>query len=266
MSVQWIDRMAVEVDGEGVAVVFVHGLGGSTNTWTPILPAFSRMKCVRIEMPGSARSAKAHVLEQGPLTVDVLATAVLRVAGALNLTRLHLVGHSLGTIVCQHVAVREPALVASLLLFGPVLAPPEPARAAVRQRAAKVRAEGMFGVTDAVLHAALSASTRTELPVAVAAARESLLAQDAEGYARTCEALADAHAAAIEKIKCPVLLVTGDEDAIAPPQGVRGLAGKLLEGGAQTRIEVLPRCGHWPTFERPAECQRFAREFYARLR
>lgn len=265
MAVQWIDRMAVEVDGEGNAVVFVHGLGGSTNTWTPVMPAFSRMKCVRIELPGSARSARAHALEHGPLTIDTFASAVLRVASALNLSRVHLVGHSLGTIVCQHVTVREPALVASLLLFGPVLAPPEPARQGLRQRAARARAEGMFGVTDAVLQGALSANTRTDLPVAVAAVRESLLAQDPEGYARTCEALADAQPAAIEKIRCPVMLVTGDEDAVAPPQGVRALAGKLLDAGAQTRIEVLPRCGHWPTFERPMECQRFAREFHARL-
>ncbi len=31
--------MAVEVDGEGDPIVMVHGLGGTTNTWTPLLPA-----------------------------------------------------------------------------------------------------------------------------------------------------------------------------------------------------------------------------------
>ena len=37
----WIDRMAVEVDGDGDAVVMVHGLGGTTNTWTPLMPALA---------------------------------------------------------------------------------------------------------------------------------------------------------------------------------------------------------------------------------
>ncbi|HEU0204882.1 MAG TPA: alpha/beta fold hydrolase [Burkholderiaceae bacterium] len=269
MAVQQIDRTIVEIDGAADArdvVVMVHGLGGTTNTWTPLLPALAHMKTVRVEMPGSGRSARAHALERGPLTIDSLAQAVLRVVGALGLTHMHLAGHSLGTIVCQHIAAGEPARIASLLLFAPVLAPPDGARAGLRQRAAKVRTEGMYAIADSILQSALSASTREQSPVAVTAVRESLLAQDAEGYARTAEALADAQPAAVENIKCPVLLVTGDEDVIAPPQSVRVLAGKLLEAGAQTRVEVLPRCGHWTPLERPVECQRLAREFYARLR
>ena len=39
MALHWIDRMAVEVDGDGDAVVMVHGLGGTTNTWTSLAPA-----------------------------------------------------------------------------------------------------------------------------------------------------------------------------------------------------------------------------------
>ena len=57
--------------------------------------------------------------------------------------------------------------------------------------------------------------------------RESLMRQDAEAYARTCEALADAQPAAVERIAAPVLLVTGDEDGVAPPQAVRALAERL---------------------------------------
>ena len=62
---RFIDRMAVEVDGEGDAIVLVHGLGGSCNTWTPLMPALARMRAVRIDMPGSGRSHKAHALAEG---------------------------------------------------------------------------------------------------------------------------------------------------------------------------------------------------------
>ena len=178
----------------------------------------------------------------------------------LAVSRAHFVGHSLGTIVCQHVAVRAPERVRSLALFGALLAPPEPARQGLKTRAAKARDEGMFGIADAIVQGALSSSTREQLPVVVAFVRESLLAQDPEGYARTCEALAAAQPAAIDGIDVSTLLVAGDEDAVAPVQVARELASRI--SGAQ--VEVLARCGHWMTAERATECQSHLRRFLER--
>ena len=107
---------------------------------------------------------------------------------------------------------------------------------------------------------ALSSSTREQLPVVVAFVRESLLAQDPEGYARSCEALAAAQPAAVESLDVPAMLVAGDEDAVAPVQVARDLARRM--GDAQ--VEVLPRCGHWMTAERAAECQSHLRKFLQR--
>lgn len=257
--------MAVEVDGEGDPVVMVHGLGGSTNTWTPLLPALTNAKRIRIELPGSGRSHRAHVLQdntpnKGRLSIDVLVDAVLRVCAQLGIARAHFLGHSLGTIVCQHLAVRKPGRVRSLALFGALLAPPEPARQALMTRAARARDEGMFGIADAIVQGALSSSTREQLPVVVAFVRESLLAQDPDGYARTCEALAAAEPAAIEGIEVPTLLVAGDEDAIAPVQVARAMASRI----ADARVESLSRCGHWMTVERATECQSHLRRFFER--
>jgi pimeloyl-ACP methyl ester carboxylesterase len=261
MAMQWIDCMAVEVEGEGPAVVMVHGLGGTTNTWTPLMPAFARRRAVRIELPGSGRSQRAHALESVPLTIDRLATAVLRVCGRLGVERAIFAGHSLGTIVCMRLAQREAALVSGLLLYGPLLAPPDPARSGLKQRAAKARAEGMFGIADTIVQSALSTSTRETQPVTVAMVRESLLAQDPEGYARTCEALSEAQAADIAPSVCPALLITGDEDPVAPAQNARAIAAKM----ADARVETLARCGHWTTFERAMECRELAADFLARL-
>lgn len=262
MTHRSVDRIAVEVDGDGDALVLVHGLGGSVNTWTPMLPALSRLKCIRLDLPGSGRSSRAHLLGAGALSIDALVTAVLRVCGAVGVERAWFGGHSLGTIVCQHLAVREPRLVRGLMLFGPLLAPPDAGRAGLRQRAAKARADGMGDIADAIVQGALSPSSRASQPVTVAFVRESLMAQDPEGYARTCEALADAQAADLTGVEVPALLVTGDEDAIAPPQSARSVAAKLQD----TRVEVLPRCGHGTPVERAAECQSLAREFLARHR
>ena len=85
----------------------------------------------------------------------------------------------------------------------------------------------------------------------------SIGAQDAEGYARNCEALAAAKSARLELIRCPTLIVNGDEDEVTRAVGARQLAERLVNA----RVEVFSRCGHWPMFERRAESQRELRDF-----
>jgi pimeloyl-ACP methyl ester carboxylesterase len=56
------------------------------------------------------------------------------------------------------------------------------------------------------------------------------------------------------------MLVTGDEDAIAPAQAVRQIGEHITDA----RVTVLPRCGHWTMVEKPEECDDLLRRFYAR--
>jgi 3-oxoadipate enol-lactonase len=251
-----VERMAVEVDGEGEPVVMVHGLGGTSNVFTPVLAALARHRAIRFDLPGSGRTRHGAA----PLSLSLFVDKVRLVMDRAGIERAHLVAHSMGTIVAAHLAAAEPARVASLALFGPLLAPPEPARAAIRARAAQARDGDMRPVADALVRASLSAETRARRPTAVAFVRESLMRQDPEGYARTCEALAEMGPADTSRIDCPTLLVTGDEDAVAPPQAVRMLGERI----AGSRVEVLRGCGHWTPVEKPEECigllQRFLLE------
>ena len=258
MTLHLIERLAVEEEGDGPVVVCVHGLGGSGNTWTPLMPALARHRVIRVDLPGSGRSQGA----EGALTIERYVQSLVSVCTRLGVTRAHWLGHSMGTIVCQHLATSQPKLVASLALFGPLIAPPDAARSAMQQRAEKARSgpNGMQEITEALLGGAISADTRQRLPVAVAYVRESLMRQSGEAYARSCEALAGAQAAPVESIIAPVLLVTGDEDGVAPPQAVRAMADRL-HNAASRRVVVLPRCGHWTPVERPEECQRELRDF-----
>ena len=258
MATQFIDRMAVETDGTGEAVLMIHGLGGTSNVWTPVLPAVARQRTVRPDLPGSGRSHRV----EGPLSIERLVHGMQRVCAALGLDRVHVAAHSLGTIVAFHLAATSPRLVRSLALFGPLLCPPDAARAGIRARGAKARAEGEAGmqaIADQLVQSAISTETRTRRPVAVAAVRELLMRQCPDGYARSCDALADAQAADVSGIECPVLLVTGDEDAIAPAQAVRQI-GERIRGA---RVTVLSRCGHWTPVEKPEECDELLRRFYA---
>jgi 3-oxoadipate enol-lactonase len=94
----------------------------------------------------------------------------------------------------------------------------------------------------------------------VAFVRESLQRQNPDAYARSCDALADAQPAAVERIDASALLITGDEDGVAPPQAVRTLAGRFKSA----RVVVLTRCGHWTPIERAEECARELSEFLVR--
>lgn len=259
MATQFIAGLAVEVEGEGPTVVCIHGLGGSSNTWTPLLGAMRGHRIVRIDLPGSARSGAGS----DDLSIEKMAQAVIEVCTRLGVAGAVFVGHSMGTIVCQHVAVRQPALVKALALFGPLPCPPDPARVAIQARADKARAGGslaMQDIADAIVQGATSASTRQDAPVVLAMVRESLMRQDATGYARSCHALSQAQSAPLEDIQVPVLLVTGDEDGVAPPATAREMAARL----PRARVEIFQRCGHWTPFERPTECARQLEAFLHR--
>ena len=249
----FVERMAVEIRGDGEPVVMIHGLGGTSNTFTPVLAALARHRTIRFDLPGSGRSHRV----EGPLSLQLFVERALLVMQRTGVERAHVVAHSMGTIVATHLAAMEPGKVTSLTLFGALLAPSELARAAIRARAAEARKGDMQPIADALLHSSVSAETRAKRPAAAAFVRESLMRQDPEGYARSCEALAEMLPADTSRIGCPALLVTGDEDVVAPPQAVR-MMGERIPG---SRVEVLRGCGHWAPVEKPEECTRLLNRF-----
>ena len=247
-------EIAVEEQGDGDAVVMVHGLGGTGNSWYPQVGPLARFfRVVRLDLEGSGRSPATGALSIASFVADVIA-----VMDALDIPAAHLCGHSMGTIVCQHLAAERPERVKSLALFGPLAEPPEAARQAIRDRAAVARSGGMVPIADTLVQVATSAQTKAHYPAAAAFVREILMRQDAEGYARTCEALADATSADLAGIRCRTLLVTGDEDGVSPPPAVKALGGRI----AGARVFVLTGCGHWTPIEKPAQVSATLLNFY----
>src|SRR5262249_29184826 len=216
VSSQTIERMEVEIDGSGDPVILLHGLGGSSSTFCPQMAVLGQHRAIRPDLPGSGRSR----LRAEKLSIEKIADRIIAMAGILNVRRAVLAGHSMGTIVCQHIAAQARELAAGLVLFGPILEPSPAARDVFGERARRARAEGMQGIADALIGAALSTETRQKRLAAVAFVRESLMRQDPEGYSSTCEALAEARAVDPERIVCPVLLVTGEDDQTAPSSAV----------------------------------------------
>jgi pimeloyl-ACP methyl ester carboxylesterase len=261
MATKQVQGLFIEVEGDGTPVVCIHGLGGSSNNWTPVMAAFEGRRVIRIDLPGSARSP----LPSQKLSIDVYVEIVASVLAELKVEQSDVVAHSMGTVVAQHLAVKHPHLVKSLALFGPLLAPPDAGRDGMRQRAALAREKGIAGVqeiADAIVKGATSDETKAQRPVAVAFVRESVMRQSPEGYAQSCEALAGAQAAEVEQIKVRTLLVTGDQDGVGKPDAVKAM-GDRIQG---SKVVVLTGCGHWTTFEKPQESTAELKLFYGATR
>ena len=252
MSSRVIEGMAVEISGDGESVICIHGLGGTSNTFQPQMSALAGRRVIRPDLAGSGRSD----LIDRP-SISLFAAAIARLAKALHIQSAAIVAHSMGTIVAQHLAAQHETLVRKMVLLGALIEPLEVAREALRKRAAAARAGGLADIADQVMQGGTSRATQQLKAAAAAFVRESILRQSSEGYARTCEALASAHAADHRAIRCPVLLITGEEDATAPPSVARMLADRI----AGARVKILPRCGHWPTAECPDEVNAEIRGF-----
>jgi pimeloyl-ACP methyl ester carboxylesterase len=153
--------------------------------------------------------------------------------------------------------VAYPEHVEKLVFIGVNRAPPEARRQAVRDRVAKVRAEGLDAIVDTVVKGGVSPHTLANKPEVVAFVRELLLRQPPEGYARSCEAMAASTAADVGAIKAPVLLIAGRDDGVSPVANSEGMAADL----ANAQLRILEQCGHWHPIEQPAAVAQALREF-----
>ncbi|TPL75974.1 alpha/beta fold hydrolase [Mesorhizobium sp. B2-3-15] len=257
MTTVKIGPIVAEVTGEGMPVVMLHGLGGTSNMFQPQMAALSAYRVVRLDLPGSGRSPRPFE----PLTMEIMSDAVARAMDGMGVTRAHFIGHSMGTIVCQQIAAKHPALVASLALFGALAEPAEATRVGLAKRAQLARSGGIADIADQIVANALSAHTRETSPAAVAFVRESITRQDPESYARTCEALAKAVAVDPRRITAPTLLVTGDADTVNP----MSVGQALADGIKGAVISSLDRCGHWATVECPRESSQKLADFLRRV-
>lgn len=94
---------------KGETLILVHGLGGTTNTWYPQVRALKAdFRILSYDFAGSGRSP-VH----DNITIESHVQDLLEVIAEAGAPRVHLAGHSMGTIICMHAAAIAPEKIAS---------------------------------------------------------------------------------------------------------------------------------------------------------
>ncbi|KAL6407107.1 putative protein yisK [Ilyonectria robusta] len=233
-------------------LVFVHGLGGTLDYWTPLVSTLSLTNSEShslhlFDLEGHGLSP-THPLSD--LTIESFASDIMSVFEAAKVSPSNpgtLIAHSLGCLAAIKFTLDNPALVKKLVFLGPPPSPlPEAAVGEVYARAALVRSKGMRAVVDAVVEAETSNQSKEVNPVAVTAVKLSLLGQDPESYAKACWALARAtQTLNVRSITAKTFIITGGEDKVSPP----ALCEKYSTEIEDCHLVVLKGCGHWHVFE-----------------
>ncbi|MFC4500995.1 MULTISPECIES: alpha/beta fold hydrolase [Streptomyces] len=103
-------------DGGAVPLVFVHGWTANRRRWDHQIAHFSgRRRVIRLDLRGHGESGGA-----GVRTVEELAKDLLAVLDQLKIERCVLVGHSMGGMIAQTVALSHPDRVERMVLVGSI--------------------------------------------------------------------------------------------------------------------------------------------------
>lgn len=230
--------------GEGPPVVLVHGLGGSLHVWHGVIANLSlHHHVVALDLRGHGRSEHP----KGAYSIKSWSGDVEALIGALELPAVTLVGHSMGSLVAQHLAVTKPEVVDNLVLLGGISYFEPPDKETYSKRAELVEAEGMDVLVDDWLLGALAPRTHAKLPQLTGLLRDVFLRNDPHSYAKACRALAKAPSIKRESIGQPTLLLVGDHDRSTPLR----MTEELHRDIPVSRVKVIPASSHWAPLEQP---------------
>ncbi|HMA37677.1 MAG TPA: alpha/beta hydrolase [Chloroflexia bacterium] len=235
-----------ELHGQGPPLVFIHGLGSSTQDWAYQVAALAPTYTVlTFDLRGHGQSARPP----GPYTIPLFAADTAGLLQALDIGAAHIVGVSLGGSVAFQLALDAPTQVKTLTIVNSAPGLPGSAAAAqqeIDRRVALVQQMGMRAMGEALSpnlfphpeHAALRQSFverwATNDPAAYIAATRALLGWDVGDQ--------------IGAIRCPTLVIAADQDY--SPVAVKAA---YVQRMPDARLVVIPATHHAVPMETPEQ-------------
>ena len=224
--------------GSGPPVVFLHGANGLP-PWLPFFDLLAAKCDLRVpEHPGYGTSDNPAWLRN----VGDLAMYYLDFLDELGLDKVHLIGQSLGGWAAAEVAVRNCSRIASLTLLAP---------AGIRVKGqlsgdnfiwdAEESIRNLYhdqSIADRMLGLTLS---EDEVDIALSNRfTTTKLGWEPRWYNPALERW-------LHRIKVPTLVVWGENDKLFPS----AYAARWGERVPNSKVEIIPQCGHVPAIEKP---------------
>jgi 3-oxoadipate enol-lactonase len=231
--------------GDGPAVVFVHGLGGSIETWRAQLQAIGEagFRTVAYDQRGAGLSGKPD----GPYSAEQWTGDLHALIDALRVDRMALVGNSVGCMVAANAAAELGERCWALAMIGGALAWRPEAAPVFAERVKLARAGRMDEIADTVAGSGLSEERRESDAAFLGLFRTLITGSDPEAYAECSAATAEARMTAPERISAPALAISGELDPVTPPEFAEAIIGAIGAGEAVT----IPGAAHWCHLEAP---------------
>lgn len=247
-------RCAEAGAADGEPILFLHGYSDHWRSVAPILPFLPpSLRVVAPDQRGHGGSERPD----GRYDVSALATDATALLDALGIARTTVVGHSMGSLVAQRLAVEHPKRIDRLMLVGSAASLVE--NAALREVTAVVQT-----LPDPVprhfVEQFQADATGRPIP---AAFEDAIVTEACRMPARIWKAIASALArfdgrADLPRIAAPTRIVWGEIDAFFG----RADQDELLTGIPHAVLSVYAGTGHAPHWEEP---ERFAAELAAFL-
>ncbi|HOO55455.1 MAG TPA: alpha/beta hydrolase [bacterium] len=248
-------------EGSGRAIVMIHGFAASADAWGRNAPAFSgRYRVVRPDLAGFGYSVKPHDVDY---SYRFYADHVIEMMDRMKIKQAVLIGNSMGGGVSLRMAMEHPKRVSGLVLVDTVGI----------DHGMNIGLKLM--ATPGINNFMSSVNNRFFMKLIL---RRMIF----EDKSLATEAMADKYltpfrtygamgAAAkvirsiktdftdeeFENIKVPTLIIWGEKDRVIYPAIATALHMKMPE----SKLVMIPKCGHCPQEEVPEEFNRLVSDF-----
>jgi pimeloyl-ACP methyl ester carboxylesterase len=251
-------RLNVVEAGAGRPLLCVHGFPLDHSMWMGQLEGLSdRYRVIAPDLRGFGLSE----VTSGTTTMERFADDLAELLDGLQITEpVVYCGLSMGGYIgWQFLARHRNRLGALIVADSRAVADSEKAAAGRLETADKVETEGTKIVATAMIPKLFPAGAIEKGEPFVKATEAVMLAAPPVGVAAALRGMAQRpdFTSRLPGIDVPTLVICGEEDAIAPPAEMEGIA-KAIPGA---KFVAIPGAGHMAPLEKPAEVNAAIREF-----
>ncbi|MBU4316592.1 MAG: alpha/beta hydrolase [Proteobacteria bacterium] len=213
--------MNCEVKGEGECLVLIHGFTDNLNMWTNQVSEISKTcKVVTLDVRGHGQTETP----EGDLSMDLFAEDIRGLLDVLKVQKACILGYSMGGRIGLQFALKYPEKVAGLVFANSGIAgvgyqmPEEQMKEMMARREQMMelyQSKDIERISDSMAERSMTPGIREKNPNLFKTYKAVKLQNNPEHYFAIMQAMgaAAANPPDLSKIKCPVLIIAGDQDA-----------------------------------------------------